>query len=511
MVQLVNKAAAREQDDQERGYEDVHNRLELTRKYALEADLPAFNDEKPWRALVELYDSSWFERLWVVQETLATHFRISGGPGKWNDPQPGHVIIGTNKISYFEIRTAGAWMWNNGQFCKTDWNSGPARDCFSTNQVLQTGKFVGFSTNGRICFDLLTLLKNFRSRKCADARDKIYGFLSISDLHPDNAGSMASMIDNDQAKIRIDYNQTVLQVYRNAARAIIASQASKAYTRRGGGVNIISNAVPHSLETGWPSWLPDWRRKQECSDGAPVGLFSKWPAGRIGQRVHPHPDENVLVVEGILLDEINWAYEHSHIGKIVFEDDPQIPGRLIESRLGQVYQPSSLSRQEPTFKAFVLTLTAGDPLPSVVAVNGDNAEDIFADTFLKFIRAIKMPRTTEEEREARYSELGNYTPLGYDTGWSIHPHRILCHRRLFTSKDGWLGLGFEGLKIGDTLAIIFGMDNIAILRPRSNDLTADGYEYIGEAYVRGASNGELVPTFPKDENGKVIGIKLMLK
>lgn len=510
MVQKIRKAVDFEKDDDERGYEDVYNRLELTHKYARRADLPAFNDKEPWRALVKFYENPWFQRLWVIQETLATCINAPRSPGSEGYAQPGHVIIGEHKVSYFDLRVVGNWMWKNGQKCQAEWNYDSALVCSASILVVKLATIANLGARGRFNFGLLTLLQNFRSRQCADPRDKVYGLLGISDLHSHQTASMASMIDNSEANIKIDYNQTVLQVYRNAARAIIAT-APKVFGQKSEGINVIGNAVPHSLEEGWPSWLPDWRRELECRNGAPVGLVCRWPAGSLAQRTHRHPDENCLTVEGIVLDTITWAHDETHHGQIMMRNDPGILGKSVELRLGECYQPSSCSKNESTSKAFVLTLTAGITLPSIVAKSADDAEDVLANTFFDFIRAYKLPYATEEEREVRQIELDKYSSLGYDSSWTTHPHRALCQRRLFTTKDGWLGLGLQDLQPGDILAIIFGLANIAILRPKFDALATDTYEYIGEAYVRGASNGELVPSFPRNEKGRVIGTKFTLR
>lgn len=63
---------------------------------------------------------------------------------------------------------------------------------------------------------------------------------------------------------------------------------------------------------------------------------------------------------------------------------------------------------------------------------------------------------------------------------------------------------------GDLVAILFGLHVPYILKPLS-DRPEDGYEFIGEAYVHGAMNGEAVKDLPKDVDGLVRGDEIILR
>lgn len=74
-----------------------------------------------------------------------------------------------------------------------------------------------------------------------------------------------------------------------------------------------------------------------------------------------------------------------------------------------------------------------------------------------------------------------------DTTWN---------RRLFLSRDNGfqetlLGLATRGIRVGDTIVVLFGLSVPAILRPSS--IGGGGYmEIVGEAYVDGKMGGEIV-------------------
>ena len=59
------------------------------------------------------------------------------------------------------------------------------------------------------------------------------------------------------------------------------------------------------------------------------------------------------------------------------------------------------------------------------------------------------------------------------------------HRKLLTTKGGYLVLGPESAQSGDTIAVLFGCQVPVIVRQH-----ADHYEFIGTCYVHGIMQGE---------------------
>jgi hypothetical protein len=68
---------------------------------------------------------------------------------------------------------------------------------------------------GRFRFRALSLLEKFRNRLATDPKDKVYALLGICDL--DTSGPELEF----QSHVPIDYTRSVLQVFRDTARAII--------------------------------------------------------------------------------------------------------------------------------------------------------------------------------------------------------------------------------------------------------------------------------------------------
>jgi hypothetical protein len=59
-------------------------------------------------------------------------------------------------------------------------------------------------------------------------------------------------------------------------------------------------------------------------------------------------------------------------------------------------------------------------------------------------------------------------------------------RRLFWSKNGFLGIGARTLKVGDQIWILAGKSTPVILRSLENGY----FRFVGEAYVHGIMHGE---------------------
>jgi hypothetical protein len=66
---------------------------------------------------------------------------------------------------------------------------------------------------------------------------------------------------------------------------------------------------------------------------------------------------------------------------------------------------------------------------------------------------------------------------------------IRCARkRIFARKGGYIGLGPADAQIGDVVVILVGCNVPVILRPSSNQ-----WRFVGESYVAGIMDGELIP------------------
>ncbi|OTA76416.1 hypothetical protein M434DRAFT_402520 [Hypoxylon sp. CO27-5] len=81
---------------------------------------------------------------------------------------------------------------------------------------------------------------------------------------------------------------------------------------------------------------------------------------------------------------------------------------------------------------------------------------------------------------------------GYDLEWGHTVINMFSPSKAFVSQRGWMGQGPHVMQPGDVIAVLFGVKEPLILRP------VDGhYLVVGDSYVCGIMNGELVRDFAR--------------
>lgn len=103
--------------------------------------------------------------------------------------------------------------------------------------------------------DLLRLLQEFSDRQASDARDKVYGLLSL--------------VKHGQKYIRPDYTLNVFGAYRVTALALI---------EHGGCLACWAGDQKRKFNKGLPSWIPDWSTAIDNGDKRRMDLFDSYGA-----------------------------------------------------------------------------------------------------------------------------------------------------------------------------------------------------------------------------------------
>lgn len=82
---------------------------------------------------------------------------------------------------------------------------------------------------------------------------------------------------------------------------------------------------------------------------------------------------------------------------------------------------------------------------------------------------------------------GSYSPIGLAQLQHEFDQSGGKNRRLFRTRDGYLGTGARSLRAGDEVWILHGAGVPFVLRMRPNG----NYQLIGEAFVYGIMHGEM--------------------
>lgn len=83
---------------------------------------------------------------------------------------------------------------------------------------------------------------------------------------------------------------------------------------------------------------------------------------------------------------------------------------------------------------------------------------------------------------------------------------VLYRRSVFSTSDGWIGVGPDSMRAGDIIVLLSGGDVPHVLRLCG---CGDHYELIGECYVEGIMHGEMMTALQKESGveGKLFRIR----
>lgn len=190
-----------------------------------------------WRALSTLLQWSWFYRAWIVQEVSVS--------------KEIYIIYGNCSVTWDDFIHAITYVVGVGIFFAYGGNV--------TYQALTI-----FRTRSQYLYGIRPMIHNFllqnRSFIASDARDKVFGLLSLADTS--NIQSLC---------IQPGYHLSAEQVYRNLAIDILQTRQD---------LDLFD--APRVLEDfktkSLPSWVPDWNTSDPC-----VPLRFRGSSGMVNQ------------------------------------------------------------------------------------------------------------------------------------------------------------------------------------------------------------------------------------
>jgi hypothetical protein len=263
-----------------------------------------------WLEVLRLYDRRWFRRLWVVQE-IALARRAT-------------AIWGACEMPWEWIGLAAAIIRTNWNRIVPGWTPAGSFGYFKpyshesrrlVPEGVMNAYFMYRISSLQSCFDplrfsfgeLLTLTRQF---KCEDDRDKIFGLLGLPTT------------DHVNAQLTPDYSQTLADVYRSVASAMLCSTQSLSFLSHVHHEDIYKSwlfevrPVPHTDDPllRLPSWIPKWNLigPQTLTPLQPHPSFAAGLSKPAQFHLHPQStpkdtanlNPSQLTVRGILLSTI---------------------------------------------------------------------------------------------------------------------------------------------------------------------------------------------------------------
>lgn len=470
-----------------------------------------------WLSYAAFLQRRFFGRVWIIQETFtAKAIDVRCGP---------HTLIWEQITESSSIMTSigVADVLNAFAFNIVDGRAGTTR---YVSDVLNNIWILANMKDRKNTLDMEKVCGYARYFKATNHRDHVFGVLGLLKESP-----LSSI---NSKRLKADYGKSIAMVFTEASWIILVET---------GDLNLLSFIQDRSLEASsaartpkLPSWVPDWGVPFLTHPVAETRRLepnhNRWFASR--GLVYDRPiatNSPLLPLEGYAVDGI------VEIAPSTFELDEkfELRGLLTVLSHTRLQYPHGSSSFEAFFRTLIKDTFLGRPaddaaraafhflvvrwisemnvaiyLRSETAEASENPEEA-DDTSLNSLKHVKTARCDAEklihelskqdisgiipswqEIHSTINKLGEAEPLK-KRELDIMADAIIKSfehaygsRRLFRTRDGYLGIAAQSLEVGDSVWIIAGARVPMVLR----FVSENRWELVGEAYVHGLMDGE---------------------
>ncbi len=437
---------------------------------------PFSDDPRIWENIATLYEMSWFDRLWVVQEAGLAKDCI--------------MLWGKAHIRFAEVVELVQWLRCRPDFTQLicpqvvlKWS-----DIFIQNQCT-LGNTLTWRTDLPLCAwysnmaaanrqdeSFIDVLRTGRKLKVSDPRDRIYGLL----------GSSLALTEGGLI-LEPDYTKTVDAVYLDIACALLRHPREASF---------LLGAVDHSsvanvfTDGGRPSWVPRWDQGYWT---VPLAVPYNWYwSGGSTQTftTHYHSARRLLAMQGVIFDRLSWVSEP--LSEKNFSFNPK--------DWEETFRQKSRSPIEYLWE----TVLGSCP-------HTERLEDVFMVTLCRELPAtqsiknsgVRMPRLRKKfsqyrrlMREATAFSLRLDTDAGPNKSSPGRPIRRFakkiesCHnRRLAHTEARRLVLTPRFAELNDICCVFPGASVPYIIRQSDEPGV---YHLVGDSFIHGAMRGEII-------------------
>lgn len=412
----------------------------------------------------------WWHRVWTLQETIL--------------PRTLDLVCG-NSILPFEalVQASKSFFGHYGDCCP----SAPALNASLTehlstilNLQIDREKYEYERT------DLLGIAIAHCRRHCLDPKDKIYGILGLA-----NANQIQSF--------KIDHDQTLRQVYVNAAFGFLQYMTS---------LDLLSLVLPQYViftpQQGGalPGWVPDWVENGKVRDfidiATRVDLLRFFDASRGLPKYVIGDGINTISVRGTIVGQI------LHVGDPELGQDMGSIGRIINSWRNMCTAHYDMSLPYLGVGKFA-TMQTHPPEEGSAVITDDTLQTIESAFWLTVCSSIVLKNNkhvfisnvvdytglfaswwrwiTEHATDMKLDVGGEMSLLSANVLVSIRGRRFF----LCDAETGLMGLAPRNAEPGDYIVVLAGGRVPYIIRPCGST-----WQFIGDSYVHGIMQGEAV-------------------
>jgi hypothetical protein len=409
-------------------------------------------------AAAELTSRPWFSRIWTVPESILPHkLDVICGEYTW----PWSIFADSAKSLEKHLTSP----------CCSTHNDTANEHILEINKFIQA---VSVIENSRDLYprkrDPLTCLNSFRIRDATDARDKIYGLLSLIHLPHEKfvEVSYAEPVEKIYTGIckKFIEHSGFLEVLKYVLRSVDEPKKSQSPEELE-----ISKKPKHIL----PSWVPNWRVPitEPWWQQGRLNRYSLYNASgnQIGKRHKPEfldmAEKSVLKVNGISCSIV------AGVGKERRAD----MGEELPKNWYDLAKASRGGGAQVVGDAFFNT--------------------ILMDTFVNLAggKVTSFRRATK----ADYKEYQKWPTLIVEGSWPKFTDRLhfsletaTLLRSFFVTGDGHFGMGPAGMKKGDEIFVLEGGRCPLVLRSKDQN---DHYTLVGDCYLHKFMDGEAMAEF----------------
>ena len=431
--------------------------------------------DRAWWAIHRLLRRSWFTRLWTIQEAvLSTRLFLKCGQAGacWDDFSAWcHCLREAGILCWLTNHLELDHQYGKGEHVKLLPPLGAVVDSLQADRV--------HCMTSPHKTSMLSTLVSTRYAQATQPKDKIYGIIGIaeSEIIPDYSFDIS---------VRETYHEACLTQLPRFAYEILS-------------------CVDHEQPLR-PSWVPDWSTPRltealgystkawalYCAGGRPV-TGNQRPSAVLNN------DKKELTLAGKIFDTI------ATLGCVVEDPvldivDPQNVNRdlalCMELALGSGQSYACSASTTSIYNAFFHTLLAGRDGSGVSEPSLDHSEVFGLILDSTTGRTLSLPGQTMSSRRER----GHFTlehvkarkPAKILEDLQTALQAALKMRRFAVTRQGYFALVPRGAQVGDELVVFDRACVPFVVRRDIEASTVNKFELLGEAYVHGVMQGEVM-------------------
>lgn len=407
-------------------------------------------DDPVWSSVEALFSLPWFQRAWIIQETVASADL--------------RVVCGRSLVNWNHLQTVVEIVHHEAET--------------SEHEVLvrvrsKLEPFMALAMQRewearRYRWTLVSLLEHFRHAESTLRRDRFFALLGLAS-------------DANEPEFEPDYSSPL---------EAVVLRFSRVFVRQGRGMQLLYRAGLNSQSHRFPSWVPDWTQPRPgClyeSDQRAVRFMASGPRPQEAQ-IRGGAGEDELLVSGYIADVVDRVSISSNTEEEWKEYLAEIDTMIDEAALAVVpddrddlkWKVPIASAEYPKFSS----LGSLGLKPSYKALRNFLSMDQAGDGADAHEASSSLAQYRVGLREAAVSSLlkqsVSYTSVLRDTvaGW-----------RFVVTRNGYVGVAPGLTKVGDVVTIMKGGLVPFVLREGVDRLGA--FRLVGECYVHGLMHGE---------------------